>query len=83
MLEELEATISRGLRTCFPHVHTSNNGQLCPAKNSIGIEVGDLELLLKLLLGQKRPLRLGFVLGHYYGSYEDQQKTDRLVACLT
>jgi hypothetical protein len=64
-----ESAVVKGM--CL-HVCTSHNGQLRPAKNSIEIKVGDLEFLLKLLLGQKRSLRLGSVLGHNSSSYEDQ-----------
>ena len=60
-------------------MHTSHNGQLRSAKNSIEIKVGDLKLLLKLLLSQKRSLRLGYVLGHNLSPYEDPYKKDRLV----
>jgi hypothetical protein len=60
-------------------MHTSHNGQLRSAKNSIEIKVGDLKLLLKLFLSQKRSLRLGSVLGHNLSPYEDPYKKDRLV----
>jgi hypothetical protein len=60
-------------------MRTSHNGQLRSAKNSIEIKVGDLKLLLKLLLSQKRSLRLGSVLGHNPSPYEDPYEKDRLV----
>lgn len=42
---------------CTGHkVRTSHHRELCPAKDSIWIEIGDFQLLFQLFLSEERPL---------------------------